>query len=82
MMFYRVAGKSMEPYLKEGRVVLAFGKAKLNDVVVFKHPLTKLAMVKRIVEENEDGFYVKGDSQDSKIFVTRSDILGKVLLRF
>lgn len=81
-MLFRVFGNSMEPYLKSGQHVIAFGKGKLNDVVVFKHPLTKLAMVKRIVEENEDGFYVKGDNQDSKFFVPRSDILGKVRLKF
>ena len=86
---YICEGKSMNPTLKDGEVVLVDREAKIEvgDIVVAKHPLEqKCEVVKRVEQINEHGHYFLvgdnlEDSNDSRHFgaVTREYIKGKVV---
>jgi nickel-type superoxide dismutase maturation protease len=88
---YVCEGKSMNPTLKDGEVVLvdreaAFG---VGDIVIAKHPFEQNnEVVKRIERINERGdYFLVGDnleeSSDSRHFgaVAREYIKGKVVAR-
>ncbi len=88
---YICEGKSMNPTLKDGEVVLVDRKAKIEvgDIVVAKHPVEQNSeVVKRVERINEHGHYFLvgdnlQDSNDSRHFgaVTRKYIKGKVVAR-
>ena len=88
---YICEGKSMNPTLKDGEVVLIDRAAKIEvgDIVVAKHPVEQTSeIVKRVARINERGHYfLVGDnlqnSNDSRNFgaVTREYIKGKVVAR-
>jgi len=88
---YVCEGKSMNPTLKDGEVVLVDRKAKIEvgDIVVAKHPLEQNSeIVKRVERINEHGHYFLvgdnlQDSNDSRHFgaVKREYIKGKIVAR-
>ena len=88
---YICEGKSMNPTLKDGEVVLVDREAmiEVGDIVVAKHPFEQNnEVVKRVERINERGnYYLVGDnfeeSSDSRHFgaVTREYIKGKVVAR-
>ena len=88
---YICEGKSMNPTLKDGEVVLVDREAKVEvgDTVIAKHPFEQNSEgVKRTARINERGhYYLVGDnledSNDSRHFgaVTREYIKGKVVAR-
>ena len=90
---YICQGKSMNPTLRDGEVVLVDRDAveiEAGDIVVAKHPVEQTSeLVKRVERINERGHYfLVGDnlenSNDSRHFgaVTRDYIRGKVVARF
>ena len=88
---YICEGKSMNPTLRDGEVVLVDREAKIEvgDIVVAKHPLEQTSeVVKRVERINERGHYfLVGDNPDDSIdsrhygAVTREYIKGKVVAR-
>ena len=88
---YICEGKSMNPTLKDGEVVLVDRKAKIEvgDIVVAKHPIEQNSeVVKRVERINDHGHYFLvgdnlQDSNDSRHFgaVTIKYIKGKVVAR-
>jgi len=88
---YVCEGKSMNPTLKDGEVVLVDREAKIEvgDIVVAKDPVAQNGeIVKRVERINERGHYFllgdnPDDSNDSRDFgaVTREYIKGKVVAR-
>lgn len=89
---YVCEGKSMNPTLRDGEVVLVDRTAEIEvgDIVVAKHPVEQTSeVVKRIERINEHGHYFLigdnlEDSNDSRHFgaVARNYIKGKVVARF
>lgn len=88
---YICEGKSMNPTLKDGEVVLVNREAeiKVGDIVVAKHPFEQLSeIVKRVGKINEHGHYFLvgdnlEDSNDSRHFgaISLEYIKGKVVAR-
>lgn len=88
---YICEGKSMNPTLKDGEVVLVDREAEIEvgDIVVAKHPLEQNGeIVKRVERINErEHYFLIGDnledSEDSRHFgaVAREYIKGKVVAR-
>lgn len=88
---YVCEGKSMNPTLKDGEVVLVDREAEIEvgDIVVAKNPFEKnVEIVKRVERINEQGnYFLIGDnledSNDSRHFgaVAREYIKGKVVAR-
>jgi inner membrane protease subunit 1 len=89
---YVCEGKSMNPTLKDGEVVLVdreAAKIEIGDIVVAKHPVEQTSeIVKRVERINERGHYFLigdnlDDSNDSRHFgaVTKNYIKGKVVAR-
>ncbi len=89
---YICEGKSMNPTLKDGEIVLVDREAEkieVGDIVVAKHPVEQTSeIVKRVEKINERGHYFlvgdnPEDSTDSRTFgaVSREYIKGKVVSR-
>jgi nickel-type superoxide dismutase maturation protease len=89
---YVCEGKSMNPTLKDGEVVLVdkiAANIEVGDIVVARHPVEQTSeIVKRVERINERGHYFLigdnfEDSEDSRHFgaVTRDYIKGKVVAR-
>jgi inner membrane protease subunit 1 len=89
---YVCEGRSMNPTLKDGEVVLVdmeFEKIEVGDIVLAKHPVERNSqVVKRIASINARGHYFLlgdnlDDSEDSRHYgaVTREYIKGKVVAR-
>ena len=86
-----IAGPSMEPALRSGDwwLVRTVGRIRPGDVVLLRHPnRPDLLVVKRVLREEPDGWWVEGDnaewSDDSRGFgvVTRDRVIGCLLLRY
>ena len=88
---YICEGRSMNPTLKDGEMILVDRTAKVavGDIVVAKHPVEQTSeVVKRIARINERGnYFLVGDnpedSNDSRHFgaVAKEYIRGKVVAR-
>ena len=88
---YICEGKSMNPTLKDGEVVLVdrAGKIEVGDIVIAKHPIEQNSEVVKRVERIDDHghYFLVGDnlqdSNDSRHFgaVTIKYIKGKVVAR-
>src|SRR5687768_9427936 len=87
---YICHGRSMNPTLKDGEVVLVDRDAEIrvDDIVVAKHPFEQGEVVKRVAQINERGdYFLIGDnledSTDSRHYgaVTRRYIKGKIVAR-
>lgn len=87
---YICEGKSMNPTLKDGEVVLVDREAKVEvgDIVVARHPIEQGEVVKRVSRITDRGHYFLvgdnlEDSIDSRHYgaVTRDYIKGKVIAR-
>lgn len=87
---YICEGKSMNPTLKDGEVVLVDREAKIEvgDIVVARHPIEQGEVVKRVSRITDRGHYFLvgdnlEDSIDSRHYgaVTREYIKGKVIAR-
>ena len=88
---YICEGRSMNPTLQDGEVVLVDRNAEIavGDIVVAKHPIEQTSeIVKRIERINERGHYFLvgdnlEDSNDSRHFgaVAKDYIKGKVVAR-
>lgn len=85
-MIRRVSGRSMEPALKAGQLVLAtrrVKKLKASDVIIFKHK--GLEKIKRVNSIAGDDISVIGDnknhSTDSRSFgpINSKEIIGRVI---
>jgi nickel-type superoxide dismutase maturation protease len=88
---FRVKDKSMLPSLNDGdyiivnRISYLLSSPKPGDMVVLRHPMNGMLIVKRLSHERNGMFYVMGDnlkeSEDSRSFgyVSRPAIVGKVL---
>jgi phage repressor protein C with HTH and peptisase S24 domain len=85
LIIRRVVGHSMEPTLKQGRVVLATPLLSVGegDIVVAKHEDKEI--IKRVKKVEEKGYFLEGDnsshSRDSHRFgsIDKSATLGRVL---
>lgn len=85
-----VSGKSMEPALHDGDMLLiVYGaRARPADVVVVALPGDRPVAVKRAVHRSDEGWWVEGDaaadSTDSRSFgrVPAEALLGKAVLRY
>jgi nickel-type superoxide dismutase maturation protease len=88
---YICEGKSMNPTLGDGEVVLVDRAAEIEvgDIVIAKHPLEQdHEIAKRVARVNDRGHYFlvgdnPDDSEDSRHFgaVTKEYIKGKVVAR-
>ncbi|MDE1851363.1 MAG: S26 family signal peptidase [Candidatus Micrarchaeota archaeon] len=85
---YRVRSRSMEPALREGDYVIVRawrGGIKDGDVVILRHPLKNMSLVKRVKWIDSKSVYAVGDngaeSEDSRTLgpFDVSSIMGKVL---
>lgn len=87
----RIVGSSMEPTLRDGQwwLVRRTRQVAPGDVVLLEHPSRwGQLVVKRIVREVDDGWWVEGDnaaaSDDSRAFgaVPRTAVVGRVRWRY
>ncbi|MDX6230555.1 MAG: hypothetical protein QOI76_3945 [Frankiales bacterium] len=84
-----VTGRSMEPVLREGDMLLISygGRVRPADVVVVALPSRPLA-VKRAVQHTAEGWWVEGDaaafSTDSRQLgpLPEAAVLGRAVLRY
>ena len=87
---FKVRDASMEPALREGDYLVVsrwYGRLKVGDMVVLRHPRKDILMVKRVSAIGSNSIHVIGDnreeSEDSRAFgnVKRESIIGRVILR-
>ncbi len=87
---FKVRDRSMEPAIREGDYLIVsrwYGRLRVGDIVVLRHPNKDIMIVKRISTISSSKIYVIGDnkalSEDSRKFggVDRGRVIGKVLLR-
>lgn len=83
----------MEPFIKNGQTVLAssipylFSKPKINDIVAFKEKNTGKIFIKRIIKNNGNKYFMKGDNKKDSVdsqeigWVLRKEIVGKVIFK-
>ena len=82
----------MLPTLRNGQLVLVSHRREPveGDLVIAKHPMTGILIIKRLTKIEADGYWLEGDahdpstaatSQDSWVFgaVQRESITGKVI---
>ncbi len=91
---YQISGHSMEPVFTQNTSVLVtsipyfFREPKIGDVIVLKSPRDKKPILKRIVKQVGNKYFVYGDnpkdSTDSTTFgpILKEMILGKVIFKF
>lgn len=86
LVLRRVLGKSMEPTLKEGRVVIGckwYRKLAPNDIVIFEH--NNLEKIKRIKKISRDRLWIEGDNLDSSTdskdfgFINSKTVVAKLI---
>ncbi|MCP6726719.1 MAG: nickel-type superoxide dismutase maturation protease [Patescibacteria group bacterium] len=84
ILFFRVQGRSMEPYCKEGDFVFVnkFIGLKEGDVAVIRHPISSRFLLKRVIKKIDKKYWLKGDNKeeslDSRVFgwVNKDSVLG------
>lgn len=95
-LYYKVQGKSMEPWCREGDFAVRnpfgflFSSLKEGDLALVRHPKKDILLLKRIKSFKKEGereyAWVQGDnpphSSDSRDFgwVERKRILGKAFI--
>jgi nickel-type superoxide dismutase maturation protease len=85
-----VSGRSMEPVLRDGDMLLVAygGRVRPADVVVVALPGDRPLSVKRAVQHAAEGWWVEGDdaaaSTDSRElgWIVDEAVLGRVVLRY
>ncbi|MFI5412762.1 MAG: nickel-type superoxide dismutase maturation protease [Candidatus Micrarchaeales archaeon] len=86
---FKIADNSMEPTLHEGDYVIVNKRAtaRKGDIVVSKHPMKNIFIIKRVKKVGEDSVFLNGDnveeSIDSRHFgaVDKNSIFGKMILK-
>lgn len=87
---FKVRDESMEPTLHSGDYVFVnkwHRKLNVGEIIVLRHPLEGIYIVKRIKSIDNNAIYVVGDnlnqSEDSRKFgsVDKSRLLGKVMFK-
>lgn len=91
LAFYKVRGKSMEPYAHEGDFVLVRcffpgEKAHTQDVLIAPDPRNPhRLLLKRVAGVTDGGYHIRGDNEsestDSRSFGDVADIRGRVIAR-
>ena len=90
LKIYKVFDQSMEPCLHNGDYVLAsrlHGRLRKGDIVIVRHPIKRMTLVKRISSIDGNTIFVTGDniafSEDSRSFgpVSGAAVLGKVIAK-
>ena len=94
LSYFTVKEQSMEPWVREGDFVVVnrmsylFSKPRVGHVVVARHPKKpSMLLLKRIVREQKDRYWLEGDcaskSTDSRHFgwLKRDFLIGKVIHR-
>jgi len=85
---FRVKDLSMEPTIRHGNYVFVYRWArdhKEGNIIVLKHPVSGIHIIKRIDSMDNDRVFVTGDnkdsSEDSRHFgsVYKSNIVGRVI---
>ena len=92
LSYFVVKEQSMEPLFQEGNFVLVdkmsylFSKPRVGHIVVVRHPQKpNLLLLKRIVKEQKDRYWIEGDytsrSIDSRHFgwLKKDLVVGKVI---
>lgn len=88
-----IFGHSMEPNILQWQTVLVssipylFSNPKINDIVAFKEKNTGKIFVKRIVKNNGNKYFMKGDNKKDSVdsqkigWMLRKEIVGKVIFK-
>jgi nickel-type superoxide dismutase maturation protease len=92
LSYFKVREQSMEPWVREGDFVVVdrmsylFSKPRVGHIVIAKNPRKpSMLLLKRIVKEQEDWYWIEGDnakkSTDSRHFgwLKRDFLVGKVI---
>ena len=89
---FKISGHSMEPTIKDRQRVLIskipyfFSEPSVEEIVAFKK--NQKVFVKRIVKRKGDKYFLEGDNSKDSLdsrsfgFVSKNDILGKVIYLF
>ena len=88
----RIIGHSMEPYIKNGELVLLSGipywfkSPRINDIVAFKDDADN-TLLKRISEIKNGKYFVVGDNKNDSLdsrkfgYILKNQIIGKVIYK-
>ena len=89
---FRISGHSMEPTIKNNQFILIskipyfFSEPDVKEIVAFKK--NQKVLVKRIIKRTGNKYFLAGDNSKDSLdsrsfgFVSKNDILGKVIYLF